>query len=86
MAKVEIYTKMTCPYCFRAKDLLARKGVEADEIPVDMGGEKKQEMISRAGGRMTVPQIFIDGRHIGGCDDLFELEGAGKLDQLLTAA
>lgn len=85
MAKVEIYTKMTCPYCYRAKDLLTRKGVEAQEIAVDMGGEKKREMISRAGGRMTVPQIFIDGKHIGGCDDLFELEGAGKLDELLTA-
>lgn len=85
MAKVEIYTKMTCPYCYRAKDLLARKGVEAEEIAVDMGGAKKQEMISRAGGRMTVPQIFIDGKHIGGCDDLFELEDAGKLDELLAA-
>jgi glutaredoxin 3 len=85
VAKVEIYTKMTCPYCYRAKDLLARKGVEAEEIAVDMGGAKKQEMISRAGGRMTVPQIFINGKHIGGCDDLFELEGAGKLDDLLAA-
>lgn len=85
MARVEIYTKMTCPYCYRAKALLARKGVEAEEISVDMGGEKKQEMISRTGGRMTVPQIFIDGKHVGGCDDLFELEGMGKLDELLAA-
>ena len=85
MAKVEIYTKMTCPYCIRAKMLLKQKGVEIEEIRVDFGGEKKQEMIQRADGRMTVPQIFIDGRHVGGCDDLFELESAGELDQLLAA-
>lgn len=85
MAKVEIYTKFTCPYCYRAKALLQRKGVEAEEIAVDFGGEKKQEMIERAGGRMTVPQIFINGKHVGGCDDLFELESAGELDELLAA-
>lgn len=85
MAKVEMYTKTTCPYCVRAKMLLERKGVAVNEIQVDFGGEKKQEMVHRAGGRMTVPQIFIDGRHVGGCDDLFELEGAGKLDELLAA-
>ncbi len=85
MPKVEIYTKMTCPYCYRAKALLIRKGVEPDEIGVDFGGEKKQEMIQRAGGRMTVPQIFINGKHVGGCDDLFELENAGRLDELLAA-
>lgn len=83
--KVEIYTKMTCPYCIRAKMLLQQKGVEPDEIPVDFGGDRRQEMINRAGGRMTVPQIFINGRHVGGCDDLFELESAGKLDDLLAA-
>ena len=85
MPKVELYTKMTCPYCYRAKALLNAKGIEPIEIAVDFGGEKKQEMIQRAGGRMTVPQIFIDGEHIGGCDDLFELERAGKLDALLAA-
>jgi glutaredoxin 3 len=85
VAKVEIYSKSTCPFCIRAKMLLKDKGVQLDEILVDFGGEKKQEMISRAGGRMTVPQIFINGKHVGGCDDLFELEGAGKLDQLLAA-
>jgi glutaredoxin 3 len=83
--KVEIYSKMTCPYCYRAKALLKQKGFEPEEISVDFGGEKKQEMIQRSGGRMTVPQIFINGRHVGGCDDLFELEGAGKLDELLAA-
>lgn len=85
LAKVEIYTKMTCPYCIRAKMLLKRKGVDFDEIAVDFGGDKKQEMIQRANGRTTVPQIFIDGRHVGGCDDLFELESDGHLDELLAA-
>ena len=85
MAKVEIYTKMTCPYCHRAKALLKQKGVEPDEIVVDFGGDRKREMIERAGGRMTVPQIFIDGKHVGGCDDLFELESMGRLDELLAA-
>ena len=85
VAKVEIYTKFTCPYCHRAKALLKHKGIEAEEISVDLGGPKKQEMIQRANGRMTVPQIFINGKHVGGCDDLFELDGAGKLDELLAA-
>lgn len=85
MARVEIYTKSTCFYCVRAKSLLRQKGADLEEIVVDFGGEKKQEMMQRSGGRMTVPQIFIDGRHIGGCDDLFELERAGRLDELLAA-
>ena len=85
MPKVEIYTKMTCPYCYRAKALLKDKGVEVAEIAVDFGGARKQEMIERAGGRMTVPQIFINGRHVGGCDDLFDLAHSGKLDELLAA-
>lgn len=83
MAKVEIYTKFTCPYCYRAKSLLSKKGVEFDETEVSMGGEPKAEMIRRAGGRSTVPQIFIDGQHIGGSDDLAALDRAGKLDPLL---
>ncbi|ESZ87282.1 MAG: glutaredoxin [Blastomonas sp. CACIA14H2] len=83
MAKVEIYTKFTCPYCYRAKSLLSKKGVEFDETEVSMGGEPKAEMIRRAGGRTTVPQIFIDGRHIGGSDDLAALDREGKLDPLL---
>jgi glutaredoxin 3 len=85
VAKIVIYTKFTCPYCHRAKALLKQKGVEFEEISVDLGGPPKQEMISRANGRMTVPQVFINGQHVGGCDDLFELEGAGKLDELLAA-
>lgn len=83
MAKVEIYTKFTCPYCYRAKSLLSSKGVEFDEVEVSMGGEPKAEMIRRAGGRTTVPQIFIDGRHVGGSDDLAALDREGKLDPLL---
>ena len=85
MAKVEIYTKMTCGFCYRAKRLLEMKKVEFEEYSVDFGGAKKAEMIERSGGRMTVPQIFINGRHVGGCDDLMALEQQGKLDELLVA-
>ena len=84
MAKVEIYTKMFCGFCIRAKRLLDIKKVPYQEYPVDMGGEKKAEMVQRAGGRMTVPQIFVDGRHLGGCDELMALEQEGKLDELLA--
>lgn len=83
MSKVEIYTKFTCPYCFRAKSLLNSKGVKFDEVEVSMGGEPKAEMIRRSGGRSTVPQIFIDGQHVGGSDDLAALDRAGKLDPML---
>jgi glutaredoxin 3 len=82
---VEIYTKTTCPYCWRAKHLLNAKGVAYEEIVVDFGGPEKQLMIQRSNGRMTVPQIFIGERHVGGCDDLMALERAGKLDELIAA-
>ena len=85
MPQVDIYTKVTCPYCIRAKQLLDSKGVQYREIKVDAGGPEKQEMVQRANGRMTVPQIFIGERHIGGCDDLMALEYAGKLDGMLDA-
>lgn len=85
MAKVEIYLKSTCPYCLRAGQLLNSKGVASERYNVDMGGPKKAEMVQRANGRTTVPQIFIDGRHIGGCDDLMALDRQGKLDELLAA-
>ena len=85
LPKVEIYTKMTCGYCFRAKRLLQMKKVPFEEYSVDFGGAKKAEMIDRAGGQMTVPQIFINGRHVGGCDELMMLEYEGKLDELLAA-
>ena len=85
MPKVEIYTKFTCGFCFRAKRLLELKKVAYEEYPVDFGGAKKAEMVERTGGRMTVPQIFINGRHVGGCDDLMALEYQGRLDELLAA-
>ena len=84
LARVEMYSKSTCPYCIRATELLASKGVRPDLYVIDAGGPKRDEMIERS-GRMTVPQIFIDGRHVGGCDDLFALERSGKLDGLLAA-
>jgi len=85
LVEVEIYTKAFCPYCVRAKWLLDNKGVAYRETAVDFGGPKKQEMIQRAHGRTTVPQIFIGGRHIGGCDDLVALERSGQLDELIAA-
>jgi glutaredoxin 3 len=85
LAKVEIYTKMMCGFCVRAKKLLEMKKVTFEEYQVDFGGPRKVEMVERAGGRMTVPQIFINGRHVGGCDDLMALEQQGKLDELLAA-
>ena len=84
MARVEMYSKTTCPYCYRASDLFRQKGVSVEEYNLDSGGPKRDEMIDRA-GRTTVPQIFIDGRHVGGCDDLYALERQGKLDAMLAA-
>lgn len=85
MAKIEIYTKAFCPYCSRAIALLSSKGADYEEFDITMGGPKRQEMIQRAGGRTTVPQIFIQGKHIGGSDDLAALERQGALDPLLAA-
>ena len=85
MAKVEIYTKAFCPYCTRALKLLASKGVEPEEFDITMGGPGRAEMLARSNGRTTVPQVFIDGQHIGGSDDLAALDRAGKLDPLLAA-
>ena len=85
MPVVEIYTKGFCPYCWRVKALLETKGIEFREISVDFGGADKQMMVQRSKGRTTVPQIFIDDRHVGGCDDLLALDRAGKLDELLAA-
>jgi len=84
MAKVEIYTGTLCGYCSAAKRLLNQKGVEFEEIKVDGDAAKRQEMMTRANGGRTVPQIFINDLHIGGCDDLYELERAGKLTTLLA--
>ena len=85
MSKVEIYTKGYCPYCHRAKALLQQKGVEYTEFAVDAEPALRDEMIQRANGGYTVPQIFINGQHIGGCDDMMALEKSGKLDALLSA-
>jgi glutaredoxin 3 len=83
MAKIELYTTMFCPYCARARSLLGKKGVAYSEIDVMADTSKRDEMIERAGGRQTVPQIFIDGKHVGGSDELAALDKAGKLDALL---
>jgi glutaredoxin 3 len=82
---VTIYTKPYCPYCIRAVSLLEKKGVEFTEIEAAFDPEKRQEMIQRAKGRATFPQIFIGDQHIGGCDDMMALEYDGKLDALLAA-
>lgn len=84
MAKVEIYTKFYCPYCAHAKGLLRAKGVSYAETDITNDAAKRSEMLARSEGLTTVPQIFIDGRHIGGCDDLVALDEAGKLDPLLA--
>jgi glutaredoxin 3 len=83
MAKIEVYTKQLCPFCTRTKSLLGRKEAAFEEIDISMGGPKRAEMIERAGGRTTVPQIFIDGKHIGGSDELAALDRQGGLDPLL---
>lgn len=82
--KVDIYTKTTCPYCFRAKALLTQKGVEFNEIKIDFDAALRDQMIERAQGGFTVPQIFINDQHVGGCDDLYALEAQGKLNTLLA--
>ncbi|PPD45603.1 MAG: glutaredoxin 3 [Methylocystis sp.] len=85
MARIEIYTTPTCPYCIAAKRLLTQKGAAFEEINVAGDPDGRRAMMARADGRTTVPQIFIDGRHIGGCDDLHELNDKGGLDPLLAA-
>jgi glutaredoxin 3 len=84
MSKIVIYTTAWCPYCIRAKQLLGKKGVAYEEIAVDGKPELRSEMTRKA-GRTSVPQIWIDDFHVGGCDDLYALERAGKLDALLNS-
>lgn len=84
MAVIEIYTKQTCPFCHRAKALLQQKGVSYKEIAIDQAPDQRAVMIERS-GRTTVPQIFIDNQHIGGCDDLFAMDASAGLDPLLKA-
>jgi glutaredoxin 3 len=85
MPAVELYTTPSCPYCIAAKELLRRKGVDFKDIDVAGRPELRAEMMARAGGRRSVPQIFIGATHVGGCDDLYALDDAGKLDPLLAA-
>lgn len=84
MARVEIYTTPTCGYCAAAKRLLTARGAALVEIDVSRDSALRAAMVDRAGGQRTVPQIFIDGRHIGGCDDLYDLDGQGGLAPLLA--
>ena len=84
MKRVEIYTTRTCPYCIAAKALLSRKGVPFEETDVGADPAQRQAMMARANGRRTVPQIFIDGVGVGGCDDIHALDAAGKLDAMLA--
>jgi glutaredoxin 3 len=86
MVKVEIYSSQFCGYCMRAKRLLSQKGVEYLDYDVIEDPDKRAEMLQRAPGRTTVPQIFIDGQHIGGSDELYALDRAGRLDPLLGRA
>ena len=83
MPRITIYTTPICPYCVRAKQLFKHKGLSFDEVDVARDSAKRAEMIERARGRRTVPQIFIGDVHVGGCDDLYELEHEGKLQPLL---
>ncbi|MBM3530996.1 MAG: glutaredoxin 3 [Alphaproteobacteria bacterium] len=83
MAPVEIYTTPYCPYCQWAKELLRKKSVDFKEFDVSRDRDLREKMVTRANGRMTVPQIFIGQTHVGGCDDLYALNDAGKLDPLL---
>jgi glutaredoxin 3 len=86
MAKIEIYTAMACPFCTRAVKLLTSKNIAFEEIGVTLSATNRQTMRSRANGRTSVPQIFINDDHIGGCDDLFALDQTGHLDKLLSMA
>ncbi|MCH2394034.1 MULTISPECIES: glutaredoxin 3 [Oceanibaculum] len=86
MAKIVIYSTLMCPYCHAAKQLLKQKGADFEEIDVTFNSGKRAEMREKAGGRNSVPQIFIDDTHVGGCDDLHDLDRAGKLDPMLQGA
>ncbi|HZH51062.1 MAG TPA: glutaredoxin 3 [Microvirga sp.] len=85
MPDITIYTKSWCPYCAAAKKLLEEKGAAFTEIDIEAKPEKRAEMIQKAGGRSTVPQIFIGGRHVGGCDDLYAMDDRGQLEPLLQS-
>ena len=84
MAKVVVYTTNYCPYCVKVKQLLKNKGVEFQEIDLSNDDTGRLELVNMSGGRKTVPQVFINGQHIGGCDDLFALDAKKELDLLLV--
>ncbi|MFC5066837.1 glutaredoxin 3 [Flaviflagellibacter deserti] len=84
MANVTIYTKPWCPYCDAARELLTGKGIDFTEIDISGKAEIRAEMIQRANGRTTVPQVFVGDRHLGGCDDIYALDSVGKLDPVLA--
>ena len=84
--RIEIYSSMLCPFCYRAKKLLESKGAAFEEIDVMLSPGKRQEMIERSGGRTSVPQIFVDGQHLGNCDEIYALEAEGKLANILKEA
>ena len=84
MPPIEIYTQPWCAFCARALNLLTKKGAAFQEIEAPHGSAERSQAVERSGGRTTVPQIFIDGRHVGGCDDLMALERSGKLDEMLA--
>lgn len=86
MAKIEIFTQTFCPYCARAKKLLSGKGVTFEEIDLFVDPARKKEMIERAGGARTVPQVFVDGKHIGDCDGIHAMDARGELDRALGLA
>ena len=86
MARIEIYSSMLCGYCYRAKKLLDSKGAAYKDIDVMLRPGRRAEMTERSGGRTSVPQIFVDGHHIGNCEELYALEAAGKLDAILEGA
>ncbi len=83
MKKITIYTTKICPYCIKAKNLLKQKGLQYTELRIDLNSELADEAIKKSGGKTTVPQIFIDDLHVGGCDELYALERENKLDELL---
>lgn len=83
MPKVEVYSSPFCPFCYRAKKLLAAKGVEFEEIDVMMNPSRKAEMVERSGGRTSVPQVFVDGDYLGDCDGIYALDARGQLDARL---
>ena len=85
MPRIEVYTQSWCPYCSRAMNLLKKKGAAFEEIHAPGGSPERATSLQRSGGRTSVPQIFIDGRHVGGCDELMALDRDGKLDPMLAA-